>query len=211
MMSHKTNSYIVYVIMNDNFFIVGVKKLREKILKTANELFIKNGYNATTTGDIVKYSGSSKGNLYYHFKTKENLFLEILNIEDEKWFTRWREEEKKCQSNREKFYLLNELAIKMDDYYSMQTAIIEFYSREYESKDIEEKIKEIEQRYMDMYYDIFNAGNRENEWHIKNIESASQIVVATIHGIIMFSPMIDKKKRVELMEQFSQIFLKGVE
>lgn len=211
MMSHKTNSYIVYVIMNDNFFIVGVKKLREKILKTAKELFIKNGYNATTTGDIVKYSGSSKGNLYYHFKTKENLFLEILNIEDEKWFTRWREEEKKCQSNREKFYLLNELAIKMDDYYSMQTAIIEFYSREYESKDIEEKIKEIEQRYMDMYYDIFNAGNRENEWHIKNIESASQIVVATIHGIIMFSPMIDKKKRVELMEQFSQIFLKGVE
>mgnify|MGYP001852627496 FL=1 len=137
--------------------------------------------------------------------------MEILNIEDEKWFTRWREEEKKCQSNREKFYLLNELAIKMDDYYSMQTAIIEFYSREYESKDIEEKIKEIEQRYMDMYYDIFNAGNRENEWHIKNIESASQIVVATIHGIIMFSPMIDKKKRVELMEQFSQIFLKGVE
>ncbi len=211
MMSHKTNSYIVYVIMNDNFFIVGVKKLREKILKTAKELFIKNGYNATTTGDIVKYSGSSKGNLYYHFKIKENLFLEILNIEDEKWFTRWREEEKKCQSNREKFYLLNELAIKMDDYYSMQTAIIEFYSREYESKDIEEKIKEIEQRYMDMYYDIFNAGNRENEWHIKNIESASQIVVATIHGIIMFSPMIDKKKRVELMEQFSQIFLKGVE
>ena len=210
-MSHNTNSYIVYVIMNDNFFIVGVKKLREKILKTAKELFIKNGYNATTTGDIVKYSGSSKGNLYYHFKIKENLFLEILNIEDEKWFTRWREEEKKCQSNREKFYLLNELAIKMDDYYSMQTAIIEFYSREYESKDIEEKIKEIEQRYMDMYYDIFNAGNRENEWHIKNIESASQIVVATIHGIIMFSPMIDKKKRVELMEQFSQIFLKGVE
>lgn len=211
MVSHKTNSYIVYVIMNDNFFIVGVKKLREKILKTAKELFVKNGYNATTTGDIVKYSGSSKGNLYYHFKTKENLFLEILNIEDEKWFTRWREEEKKCQSNREKFYLLNELAIKMDDYYSMQTAIIEFYSREYESKDIEEKIKEIEQRYMDMYYDIFNAGNRENEWHIKNIESASQIVVATIHGIIMFSPMIDKKKRVELMEHFSQIFLKGVE
>ena len=211
MMSHKTNSYIVYVIMNDNFFIVGVKKLREKILKTAKELFIKNGYNATTTGDIVKYSGSSKGNLYYHFKTKENLFLEILNIEDEKWFTRWREEEKKCQSNREKFYLLNELAIKMDDYYSMQTAIIEFYSREYESKDIEEKIKEIEQRYMDMYYDIFNPGIKENEWHIKNIESASQIVVATIHGIIMFSPMIDKKKRVELMEQFSQIFLKGVE
>ena len=55
--------------------------LKDKILGVAKELFIKNGYNATTTGEIVKLSESSKGNLYYHFKTKENLFLEILNIE----------------------------------------------------------------------------------------------------------------------------------
>lgn len=100
--------------------------MKEKILKVAKELFIKNGYNATTTGDIVKYSGSSKGNLYYHFKTKENLFLEIINIEHEEWFAKWHEEEKKCQSNREKFYLFNELFIKMDAYYPLQTAIIEF-------------------------------------------------------------------------------------
>ncbi|HAY2101481.1 TPA: multidrug-binding transcriptional regulator QacR, partial [Staphylococcus aureus] len=53
--------------------------LKDKILGVAKELFIKNGYNATTTGEIVKLSESSKGNLYYHFKTKENLFLEILN------------------------------------------------------------------------------------------------------------------------------------
>lgn len=59
--------------------------LKDKILGVAKELFIKNGYNATTTGEIVKLSESSKGNLYYHFKTKENLFLEILNIEESKW------------------------------------------------------------------------------------------------------------------------------
>nr|WP_272867253.1 TetR/AcrR family transcriptional regulator [Bacillus massiliigorillae] len=188
-----------------------MKNLREKILKVAKELFIKNGYNATTTGDIVKYSGSSKGNLYYHFKTKENLFLEIINIEDEKWFERWHEEEKKCQSNREKFYLFNELSIKMDAYYPLQTAILEFYAREHESKHIEEKIKEFEQRYVDMYYDIFSAGNRENEWQIEDIESAGQIAAATVNGIITFNPKVDKKKRMELMERFSQIFLKGVE
>lgn len=32
------------------------------------------GDNATTAGDIVKCSGSSKRSFYYHFKTKENLF-----------------------------------------------------------------------------------------------------------------------------------------
>lgn len=212
MISYRKRIVFVYAIMNnnDNFFTLGVKNLREKMLKVAKELFIKNGYNATTTGDIVKYAGSSKGNLYYHFKTKENLFLEIINIEDEKWFAGWREEEKKCQNNREKFNLFNELSIKMDAYYPLQTAIIEFYSREHESKHIEEKIKEFEERYVKIYYDIFSAGNRENEWHIQDIESTAQIAAATVSGIISYNPKIDKKKRMELMKRFSQIFLKGV-
>lgn len=212
MISYRKRIVFVYAIMNnnDNFFTLGVKNLREKMLKVAKELFIKNGYNATTTGDIVKYAGSSKGNLYYHFKTKENLFLEIINIEDEKWFAGWREEEKKCQNNREKFNLFNELSIKMDAYYPLQTAIIEFYSREHESKHIEEKIKEFEERYVKIYYDIFSAGNRENEWHIQDIESTAQIAAATVSGIISYNPKIDKEKRIELMKRFSQIFLKGV-
>ncbi len=192
------------------FFTVGVKNLREHILEVAKKLFIKNGYNATTTGDIVEYSGSSKGNLYYHFKTKENLFLEIINIEIEKWFAEWLEEGKKCQSNREKFYLINEISVKRDAYYKLQTAINEFYSREHES-NIEEKMNEFEKRYVDIYYEIFSTGNRENEWNIEDVESASQIAAATINGIITFTNNIDKKKRMELMERFSQIFLKGVQ
>ncbi|WP_319805564.1 TetR/AcrR family transcriptional regulator [Cytobacillus firmus] len=184
--------------------------MREHILEVAKKLFIKNGYNATTTGDIVEYSGSSKGNLYYHFKTKENLFLEIINIEIEKWFAEWLEEGKKCQSNREKFYLINEISVKRDAYYKLQTAINEFYSREHES-NIEEKMNEFEKRYVDIYYEIFSTGNRENEWNIEDVESASQIAAATINGIITFTNNIDKKKRMELMERFSQIFLKGVQ
>ena len=43
--------------------------LKDKILGVAKELFIKNGYNATTTGEIVKLSESCKGNLYNTFKT----------------------------------------------------------------------------------------------------------------------------------------------
>ena len=79
--------------------------LKDKILGVAKELFIKNGYNATTTGEIVKLSESSKGNLYYHFKTKENLFLEILNIEESKWQEQWKNKQIKCKTNRENLYI----------------------------------------------------------------------------------------------------------
>jgi len=48
--------------------------LKDKILGVAKELFIKNGYNATTTGEIVKLSESSKGNLYITLKQKKIYF-----------------------------------------------------------------------------------------------------------------------------------------
>lgn len=89
--------------------------------------------------------------------------------------------------------------------------LLNFYSSEHESKHIEELIKLFEQRCVNMYYDIFNAGNIGNEWNIEDVESAAQIAAAAINGIITFNPKIDKTKRVELMERFSQIFLKGIE
>lgn len=52
-------------------------------------------------------------------------------------------------------------------------------------------------------------GNRENEWDIEDVESISQIAAITTNGIIAFTK--DIKKRMELMERFSQMFLKGVE
>lgn len=179
------------------------------MLEVARNLFIKNGYNATTTGDIVKYSGSSKGTLYYHFETKENLFLEILNIEEEKWSKLWREEEKKCANNTEKFIRFNELSMTTDLYFPLQMATIEFYSKEHESKLIEEKINEIDQRYINQYYEIFKAGNEAGEWQIDDIESASQIAAATISGLAIFNHKMDKKKRKELTERYSNTLLKG--
>lgn len=88
---------------------------------------------------------------------------------------------------------------------------MEFYTGEHESKQIEEKLNELEQRYLNTYYEIFNAGNKENEWAIEDVASVSQIAATTINGIITFTNKMDIKKRMELMERFSQIFLKGVE
>ncbi|MEK4427176.1 TetR family transcriptional regulator C-terminal domain-containing protein [Solibacillus sp. FSL K6-1523] len=58
---------------------------------------------------------------------------------------------------------------------------------------------------------MFSARNRENEWAIEDVEPVSQIAATTINGIITFTNKTDIKKRMELMERFSQIFLKGVE
>lgn len=188
----------------------GGKPLKERMLEVARELFIKNGYNATTTNDIVKYSGSSKGTLYYHFPTKENLFLEVMSLEDEKWFKLWREEERHCASNTEKFYRFNELSTNSDLYYPLQMAMLEFMSKEHDSKLINDKIGEIDRRYIDQYYDIFNSGNETGEWKIDDPESASRIASAAVGGLMVYIYKTDPVRRKELTDRFSRIFLQGL-
>jgi len=52
---------------------------RGKILKSAVQLFSKNNYHAVSMSEIAEGAGISKGTLYWHFDSKEDLFREITN------------------------------------------------------------------------------------------------------------------------------------
>ncbi|MGX7243997.1 TetR/AcrR family transcriptional regulator [Enterococcus quebecensis] len=49
----------------------------QSILETAKALFLENGYRNTSTRDIAKAANITQPALYYHFSTKELLFIEI--------------------------------------------------------------------------------------------------------------------------------------
>jgi len=48
-------------------------RTRQRILEAAGRLFYVNGYNATGLDSIIAEAGVTKGNFYYHFKTKQDL------------------------------------------------------------------------------------------------------------------------------------------
>ena len=54
------------------------KKRYELIVKTALELFLKNGYEKTSLSDIVAISGGSLASIYTFFESKEGLFQAII-------------------------------------------------------------------------------------------------------------------------------------
>ena len=57
---------------------------REKILQSAVQLFLGDGYEATSVNDICKHAGVSKGSFYHYFETKQVLFLSLM----ENWSSR---------------------------------------------------------------------------------------------------------------------------
>ncbi|MFV2089563.1 MAG: TetR/AcrR family transcriptional regulator [Pseudomonadales bacterium] len=49
-----------------------------KILAAAERLFADRGYDSVSVSQIAELAGMSKGNIFHHFKSKENLYLAAL-------------------------------------------------------------------------------------------------------------------------------------
>ncbi len=52
---------------------------RAKLLETACQAFGQKGYEATSVDDLLAEAGVSPSNFYYHFKSKEELAVEVLD------------------------------------------------------------------------------------------------------------------------------------
>jgi AcrR family transcriptional regulator len=52
---------------------------RGKIIRAAQELFSRSGYESASVADICELAGISKGAFYHHFPSKQSLFMELLS------------------------------------------------------------------------------------------------------------------------------------
>src|SRR5436189_4177399 len=62
---------------------------RERILRTAYELFRRHSTNTVGVDRIVAEAGVAKTTLYRHFRSKENLIVAVLARHDELWTRDW--------------------------------------------------------------------------------------------------------------------------
>lgn len=52
---------------------------RDKIMEAAETVFSQKGYYETAVDEIVKQSSTSKGSVYFHFPSKESLFIAVMD------------------------------------------------------------------------------------------------------------------------------------
>lgn len=102
------------------------------ILKSALKEFSKLGYNNASTNKIAKLAGVSKGSLFNYFRSKKNLFEEVLNYSIDLF-------EKSCSSfeinsnNPEE--ILKEALIFLKEFYESNNDIYDFYIKAVYSKN----------------------------------------------------------------------------
>jgi TetR/AcrR family transcriptional regulator, transcriptional repressor for nem operon len=69
---------------------------REHIVRAADRLFYEHGFEHTSFADIAGTVGLSRGNFYYHFKSKDTILDAVIEArldERRRWLARWEAEE----------------------------------------------------------------------------------------------------------------------
>lgn len=54
------------------------RETRELLLKSAETIFVRDGYEGAELGEIAALAGRTKGAIYAHFKSKEDIFLALI-------------------------------------------------------------------------------------------------------------------------------------
>lgn len=85
---------------------------KQKILDSAYELFLKNGYKSTKIIDIAKAAGIGKGTVYEYFESKESLLLSIFSSGLEDYLVNCKSVIDLKKTQKEKLMLLMELEEK---------------------------------------------------------------------------------------------------
>lgn len=62
---------------------------RAQILEAAFRCFAEHGYHAARMDDLVAASGLSKGSLYWHFESKQDVFLALFDALEAEVFAAW--------------------------------------------------------------------------------------------------------------------------
>lgn len=186
------------------------EQTKRKVADAAKALFSQKGYKATSIEEIVEATGSSKGNIYYHFKSKEGLFLYLIDEWDLEWERNWKERESLYKTTRDKLFGIAEQIILDDLNHPLTKAADEFFNSEEKGSDIEERIDEMVKRHVEFNRELLQKGIDEGEFSPKNAEQLAVILEGLFVGMSRMSRKMNTENALQLYHSAIDVFLNGI-
>lgn len=184
---------------------------KEKIIQHAFDLFAEKGYSDTSMDDIVKSSGISKGGIYYYFRSKEEIFLEIAN-DRLKQRNRITKEGSKDISSKEKLvhYIHWTLTGLFEEkIQKMARFTFEFWSVLARKPNMSRKAKERYEMFYNDLAEILQKGVDSGEFE-KNMDVSSMayIILSTMDGIGYMNSVMGIPITPDIVENYVDMILK---
>lgn len=159
-----------------------VAQIKKDIVRNTKELFAQKGYGATSMEDICTINNRSKGSIYYHFKSKEELFMYLIKLNNEDWMDEWLEKEPQYKTATEKLYGLADHYV--DDMANpLNHAINEFVSGQVVSQEMMDEMLALIRIPYATYERILSEGIEAGEFKKGNPQDMMHIIYGLLSGL----------------------------
>ena len=153
---------------------------REAILRAATQVFARENYHGATTAKIAAAAGISEPVIYSHFKSKKDLFLEVLKKSHD-GLLRWNEKVLKENTDPIRRY---QAFTDMYKYYTTQadpdSEIMWAVAASVNDPDVKTEIRKADEEILEQLADDIR---KEMERGTINSRHAPQVLARIIHGI----------------------------
>ncbi|XID94059.1 TetR/AcrR family transcriptional regulator [Paenibacillaceae bacterium WGS1546] len=186
------------------------ERTKKRVAEAAKALFAQKGYKATSIEDIVSATGSSAGNIYYHFKSKEGLFLYLLDEWDREWEQRWLEKEPLYPTTKDKLFGMAEQLVLDNLNHPLTKAADEFYNNAEKASDVEERMAEMLAGYVSFNRKLLQEGVDRNEFARRDADNMAVILDSLIIGLSQHSRKLKQQDALALYKSAVEVFLYGI-
>ncbi|MBU5443000.1 TetR/AcrR family transcriptional regulator [Paenibacillus sp. MSJ-34] len=180
------------------------------IIQCAKELFSQKGYGAVSMEEIRIRSGISKGSIYYHFKSKEQLFITLLDINMNEWIDKWNAISAPLRTETERLYRLAEHFA--DDFNNpLMKAGEEFAGSRGADPEVLESILRISYMPRPIFIKVLQDGMNGGEFKEDDTDKLTDILFGMLAGVgstLIREPSYDKV--VALHRKAIDVFLNGI-
>lgn len=172
-------------------------KTRQDIREKAYRLFAEKGFKEVTMKDICEVTGLSRGGLYRHYESTEQIFLEIVNAFSDRQKS---EVFTKMEQHIPAAVILEELLAKYaeemsDDENSISLAIYEFYSNPAISKE-GNFVKNQYEISKETWVKLIDYGINTHEFQRVDPEAVFHVLVFAYQGVRMYSKLMEMEQRI---------------
>jgi AcrR family transcriptional regulator len=182
---------------------------KKLIAEKAKEVFSQKGYFQASMEMIRAHSGMSKGSIYYHFKSKSDLFMYLLEAYTQEWIDKWEEKAAKLETAKEKLYALA-MHFAMDFESPLMQAATEFSGSESADPKIIEQLYELNGRYFPVVQKVIEEGIGNGEFKQINLEETTIITYGYLASVGAIAKIIDYPDMNKIYIMAVDVFLDGL-
>jgi AcrR family transcriptional regulator len=160
---------------------------RDEILKAAMHLFANRGFHETSMSEVAREARVSKALIFWHFKTKEELFLAVLNRLLEPYFIDFAEESQQLDEREQTLKLVEFYLLFVRDNASSVRFFLAQLLREQKASDaLTEQVMKLYGSYRTMLVELISRAQHKGLCATElSPETAAAFILSALNGLLI--------------------------